>query len=159
MAQTILLIDNDETTIQLFIQMSAALNIEYLIMQNWARPKNLPGRETIKAVFVNVELSSVDMQQIIKEFIQNDQEIKVPVFILYSKSFSKQYLVAKRFPHNGELKKPLTAQELFEVLSTCMDLEAQIEYPEEKYREKIRSFRAYLTATNVLINKLEAYFE
>ncbi|WP_456408434.1 hypothetical protein [Caldithrix abyssi] len=159
MAQTILLIDNDETTIQLFMQVAAALNIEYLIMQNWARPQNLPGRKTIKAVFVNVEMSSVDLQQIIKEFIQNDEEEKAPVFILYSKSFSKQYQVAKRFPHNGELKKPFNAEELFEVLNACMDLEALIEYPEEKYREKIRNFRAYLTATNVLINKLEAYFE
>ena len=159
MAQKILLIDNDEHTFQLFMQVAAALNIEYLIMHNWGRSVHLPEKKNIKAVFVNVELNFIDLQLIWKEFMPKDAEIKIPIFFLFSRTFCKSYQAAKRLPHNGELKKPLKAEELFEALNSCINLETLIDYPEEKFKDKIKDFRAYLSATRVLINKLETYFE
>lgn len=160
MAAKILIVDNDESALQLFIQVAGALNIEYQILYNWSRTTAIDNKNEIKAIFVNVELNFFDLQSLMRQFWnQNQNEKQVPVFYLFSKSFNKNYLAAKRFPHAGELKKPIKAEELFEALNSCLDLEKRIEYPEGSYRQKIQQFHAYYAVTKELINKLEAYFE
>ncbi len=159
MEQKILLIDNDESTIQLFMQVAAALNIDYLILHNWSRTVKLPDKKSIKAVFINVELNFLDLSQLWKEFMSEQSETSIPIFLLFSRTFSKCYLAAKKLPHSGEIKKPLKAEELFEVLSTCINLEQMIEYPEDRYRQKLVELKNYRVATSELINKLEAYFD
>jgi len=159
MAARILIIDNEECTLQLFMQVAGALNIEYQILYNWGRTTSIINKNEIKAIFVNVELNFIDLQLMMKHFEEQNPENRIPVFFLFSKSFNKNYLAARRYPHAGELKKPLKAQEIFEALNTCFDLEKHIEYPEENYRKKLQMFKAYYATTTELINKLEAYFE
>ncbi len=160
MAAKILIIDNDESTLQLFIQVAGALNLDYQIIHNWIRTTAIEDKDNVQVIFVNVEFKSLDLQLLLRQFQkQSHDEKQVSVFYLFSKSFNRSYLAAKRFPHAGELKKPIKAEELFDALNSCLDLEKQINYPEENYRQKIQQFHAYYSVTKELINKLEAYFD
>ncbi len=160
MAAKILVIENEESTLQVFHQLSGALNIDLQILYNWGRNTKVENRNEIDALFVNVELNFIDLRLLNQQFLNpNNNEKQIPVFFLFSKSFNKKYLAAAKLPHKGELKKPIKAEDLFYALDSCLDLEKQLDYPERNYRDKLQQFRAYYAVTKELINKLEAYFE
>ncbi len=162
MKNKILIIDNDEVTIQVISHLANALNLQSLVMHNWGKSLNFKDKEGLLAVFVNVELSFVDLQILLKDFPQNgdaEQKDKVAVYYLYSKSFNRLYQAAKKFPCAGELKKPIKGEALFDCLKDLIDLEEFIDYNEREYRDKLRDYKEYLTESLALIKKLETYFE
>ena len=102
MAAKILIIDNDESTLQLFIQVAGALNLDYQIIHNWIRTTAIEDKDNVQVIFVNVEFKSLDLQLLLRQFQkQSHDEKQVSVFYLFSKSFNRSYLAAKRFPHAG----------------------------------------------------------
>ncbi len=159
MAEKILIIENEESTLQIFIQFLHTLNIKYQILHNFTKDTVLKDKSNIKAIFINVELNFIDLKKFMQEFLQPDLKTSIPIFFLYSRQFNKSFLAAKRFPHEGEIKKPVKAEDLLEVLKCCFDLEKQIEYPEKVFRDKLKGFQEYESKTEELIGKLEAYFE
>ncbi len=160
MQNKVLVIDNDEGTIQTISQLVNALNLESLVMHNWGKSLNFLEKEKLLAVFVNVEMSNVDLAELLRLFPQDGKDgNRVSVFYLYSKSFNRLYLAAKKFPHAGELKKPVKGEDIFRLLNAIINLEEFISYNEYQYRKRLNQFKLALSETVSLLQKLETYIE
>ncbi len=152
----ILLIEKDIQTITAISLLLATLGHEILVIHNWpSRVKTLENERPL-AVIVDVEMHSVHVDKLADSFPQNTKE-SIPLFFLYSRTFSPKFVNAQEYPHSGTLKKPIHLDELYSLLEKKIEFkdipEDESDYPFKlvSYKKIEREYTEWVDQLNSLL--------
>jgi len=153
----ILIIEKDLATINSISTLIAALNFERIIFYNWnPKLKSYP-RAEIVAIFINVEIPMINVDKIINEFQGTNQEDQIPIFYLYNKTYSDDFITAMKLPHTTELRKPFTLVQLYQLMDKYLNIN---QIPEEQLstKNKAQEFRQFSTDFKAWLAKYNSIF-
>jgi len=124
MKSKILIIDIDPQTIISLSWFIAILNLEPVVVHNW--PSNIKSlkKEELKAVFVDVELASVKLDQISQSFGKAQANGGLLLFYLYSRTFAPRYQKAQQQQsYTKAFKKPVKLEKVYYALQEHIDFD------------------------------------
>jgi len=150
----VLIIEKDTATINQLSRLLLALRLEPIVLYNWSSVSRLTMKDEITAVFVAVEIQNINVREIVDEFRNEAHpELEPPVFYLYLSEFSEMYKKAVRIPHRGELKKLVRLEDMYNMMSQNLDLEA-IPYDELSNSEILPRYESYHASLQDWLNRL-----
>ena len=119
MPSKILIIEKEPQTLNTLSWLLAALNLKNVIVHKWPTQIRSLNREALAAVFVDVELGSVDLEKVEEDF---SAEGTIPLFYMYTRTFAPRYQWAKKRRHADSFKKPLRLENVYASLQKYLKL-------------------------------------
>lgn len=119
MASKILIIDKDPQTLNSLSWLIAALNLKTVVVHKWPTQIRSLNIEAIAAVFVDVELGSINLEKVVEDFGADQAG---PLFFLYTRTFAPRYQWAKKKVHADSFKKPLRLEDVYTSLLKYLKL-------------------------------------
>jgi len=140
----ILLIDRDSAALNDISRLLMAINYEPIVAFNTASIKNII-QEEIAAVFLDVEMKSVNIAEVINYF-NAPQKIKngkiTPVFFMCTKPDALFMKQAKLLPHADIIIKPMKLEDVFKKLHYSLDFE-NFEYEQFSNQYRLEQLKKY----------------
>jgi len=139
--KSILLIEKETPTVNSLSWFFLALQLEPVVVHRWPSPLKSLQTQQFTAVFVNVEMTTVNIDDIFKRFPQ-DVADPVPVFYFYTRTFAPRVRHAEKFPYRASFKKPLKLEEIYRSLSEAVPLKFKPRRSMD-YRSKLSEFKHF----------------
>lgn len=145
----ILIIERESSAIEPIKKIAEVLNLYPTTHLTWDASIKLIPLSEISAVFVNVEMPRIDVQEIVEYFnyYTREDKFKIPVYFLYSQKHEDVYDNIKNISHAGKLSKPFKLEEIYYLLEKDHDL-STIKYEQFDLYHKLRKFKDYSTELN-----------
>lgn len=119
MAAKVLIIDKDKQTLNSLSWLMFALNLQPVVVHKWPSQIKSFRKEDLAAVFVDVELGSVNLEKVALDFADLQSR---PLFLLYTRTFAPRYQQARQSQHAATFKKPLLLDDVYAALRKYIDL-------------------------------------
>lgn len=140
MSSKILILDNDTNAIGTISELLVLLNFEPIILHNWSNQLKSIQSGALAALFINLELPSLKVDNIVEYFCDSAKKLLIPVFFTYARTFAPAVLKAEKLPHSGKIKKPLKMDELYTLMQQHLKIEP-LRCKDSEYQDNLNRFQ------------------
>jgi len=121
-----LIIERESLTISKIVQLAEALTFTPTVHLNWNPSISKLKKEEVAAIFINIELKNIRIDEITKQFnISTGQSSskKIPLFYLYTYENSENFKKAMQYHYTEKLQKPFKLENLYFLIEKYLELD------------------------------------